>query len=126
MLLCSWASAHLQGEPEVRTVLFASGTVLAYIMSAFIPIAAFPASEAPHWRIGAKLYLAFALVSAVIFVGIHFAFKWEDKKKAKEAVKEESTGEPDNAHSGVKSADSGEIAGTVAGEEALGKFQDKP
>ncbi|EXF80097.1 major facilitator superfamily transporter [Colletotrichum fioriniae PJ7] len=126
MLLCSWASAHLQGEPEVRTVLFASGTILAYIMSAFIPIAAFPASEAPHWRIGAKLYLAFALVSAVIFVGIHFAFKWEDKKKAKEAVKEESTGEPDNAHSGVKSADSGEIAGTVAGEEALGKFQDKP
>ncbi|KAK1446836.1 major facilitator superfamily transporter [Colletotrichum cuscutae] len=126
MLLCSWASAHLQGEPEVRTVLFASGTVLAYIMSAFIPIAAFPASEAPHWRIGAKLYLAFALVSAVIFVGIHFAFKWEEKKKAKEAVKEESTGEPDNAHSGVKSVDIGENDSAVAGNEGFGKFQDKP
>ncbi|KAL2879057.1 hypothetical protein SGCOL_005757 [Colletotrichum sp. CLE4] len=126
MLLCSWASAHLQAEPEVRTVLFASRTVLAYIMSAFIPIAAFPASEAPHWRIGAKLYLAFALVSAFIFVGIHFAFKWEEKKKAREAVKEGVIGEPDNAHSGVKSVDSGDIGSTTAGNEALGKFQDKP
>ncbi|KAI8307048.1 hypothetical protein K4K61_003957 [Colletotrichum sp. SAR11_59] len=102
MLLCSWGSAHLQHEPEVRTVLFASGTVLAYIMSAFIPIAAFPASEAPNWRIGSKLYLAFALVAVVIFIGIHFGFKWEQKKQQKEAVKEELAGEPDDANAGVK------------------------
>ncbi|KAI8183468.1 hypothetical protein K4K52_008689 [Colletotrichum sp. SAR 10_76] len=102
MLLCSWGSAHLQHEPEVRTVLFASGTVLAYIMSAFIPIAAFPASEAPNWRIGSKLYLAFALVAVVIFIGIHFGFKWEEKKQQKEAVKEELAGEPDDANAGVK------------------------
>ncbi|KAF4810021.1 Pantothenate transporter FEN2 [Colletotrichum siamense] len=104
MLLCSWGSAHLQHEPEVRTVLFASGTVLAYIMSAFIPIAAFPASEAPNWRIGSKLYLAFALVAVVIFIGIHFGFKWEEKKQQKEAVKEELAGEPDDANAGVKTA----------------------
>ncbi|KAK7425027.1 hypothetical protein QQZ08_008303, partial [Neonectria magnoliae] len=54
MLLCSWASEHLQDEPQVRTVLFASGTLFAYLLSAFIPIAAYPASEAPNWRIGAK------------------------------------------------------------------------
>ncbi|KAI8280467.1 hypothetical protein K4K60_004891 [Colletotrichum sp. SAR11_57] len=102
MLLCSWGSAHLQHEPEVRTVLFASGTVLAYIMSAFIPIAAFPASEAPNWRIGSKLYLAFALVAVVIFIGIHFGFKWEEKKQQKEAVKEELASEPDDANAGVK------------------------
>ncbi|KAF4844413.1 Pantothenate transporter FEN2 [Colletotrichum siamense] len=102
MLLCSWGSAHLQHEPEVRTVLFASGTVLAYIMSAFIPIAAFPASEAPNWRIGSKLYLAFALVAVVIFIGIHFGFKWEEKKQQKEAVKEDLAGEPDDANTGVK------------------------
>ncbi|KAJ0385398.1 hypothetical protein COL922a_006468 [Colletotrichum nupharicola] len=102
MLLCSWGSAHLQHEPEVRTVLFASGTVLAYIMSAFIPIAAFPASEAPNWRIGSKLYLAFALVAVVIFIGIHFGFKWEEKKQQKEAVKEDMAGEPDDANAGVK------------------------
>ncbi|KAJ5015916.1 hypothetical protein K4K57_012476 [Colletotrichum sp. SAR 10_99] len=104
MLLCSWGSAYLQHEPEVRTVLFASGTVLAYIMSAFIPIAAFPASEAPNWRIGSKLYLAFALVAVVIFIGIHFGFKWEQKKQQKEAVKEELAGEPDDANAGVKTA----------------------
>ncbi|OLN97993.1 Pantothenate transporter FEN2 [Colletotrichum chlorophyti] len=102
MLLCSWASVNLQGEPEVRTVLFASGTILAYLMSAFIPLAAYPASEAPHWRIGSKLYLGFALVAVVIFIGIHFGFKWEEKKKARQAVKE-STGEPDNEDAGVKS-----------------------
>ncbi|KAF6804408.1 major facilitator superfamily transporter [Colletotrichum sojae] len=102
MLLCSWGSAHLQHEPEVRTVLFASGTVLAYILSASIPIAAFPASEAPNWRIGSKLYLGFALVATVVFVGIHFAFRWDDKKKAKAAVKEGVVGEPDNADVGVR------------------------
>ncbi|GJC78489.1 pantothenate transporter FEN2 [Colletotrichum liriopes] len=125
MLLCSWASAHLQGEPQVRTVLFASGTILSYLMSAFIPIAAFPASEAPHWRIGSKLYLGFALVSSLMFIGIHFAFKWEGKRKAKEAVKEGLTGEPDNANAGVKSVVDGPD-GTAAETKSLGKFHDRP
>ncbi|GKT45393.1 pantothenate transporter FEN2 [Colletotrichum spaethianum] len=125
MLLCSWASAHLQGEPQVRTVLFASGTILSYLMSAFIPIAAFPASEAPHWRIGSKLYLGFALVSSVMFVGIHFAFKWEEKRKAKDAVKEGLTGEPDNADAGVKSVIEGPNS-TSAETKTLGKFHDRP
>jgi hypothetical protein len=89
MLLCSWASAHLQGEPEVRTVLFASGTLFAYLMNAFIPIAAFPASEAPNWRIGSKLYLGFAVFSMLLFVGIYFTFKWEEKKRARRVVKDE-------------------------------------
>jgi len=79
MLLCAWATTNLEGEPAVRTVLFASGTILSYIQSAFLPIAAFPASEAPHWRIGAKLYLAFAIVAMFMFIGIHFAFRWEAK-----------------------------------------------
>ena len=96
MLLCSWASAHLQGEPEVRTVLFASGTLFAYLMNAFIPIAAFPAREAPNWRIGSKLYLGFAILSTFIFVDIYFAFRWENKKKARDAIKDGATGEPDD------------------------------
>ncbi|KAK2024917.1 major facilitator superfamily transporter [Colletotrichum zoysiae] len=125
MLLCSWASAHLQGEPQVRTVLFASGTVLSYLMSAFIPIAAFPASEAPHWRIGAKLYLGFALVSSVMFIGIHFALQWEEKRKAKDAVKEASTGEPDNADTGIKSVVEN-CDSTVITKQPMGKFHDRP
>lgn len=83
MLLCAWASAHLQHEPEVRTVLFATGTILSYINNAFIPLAAYPAREAPHWRIGAKLYLGFACVATAMYVGIWFGFRWEEKKKAK-------------------------------------------
>ncbi|KAH8878969.1 major facilitator superfamily transporter [Thozetella sp. PMI_491] len=81
MLLCSWAANHLESEPEVRTVLFASGTLLAYILSAFLPIAAFPASEAPKWRIGAKVYLGFACAAVFVFIGIHFGFKWDAKRK---------------------------------------------
>ncbi|GAA84713.1 major facilitator superfamily transporter [Aspergillus luchuensis IFO 4308] len=83
MLLCAWAAAHLETEPEVRTVLFATGTLFAYLLSAFLPIAAYPASEAPHWRIGAKLYLGLSCLAAVLFVCIHFAFKWEERRKAK-------------------------------------------
>nr|XP_001397386.2 hypothetical protein ANI_1_1378144 [Aspergillus niger CBS 513.88] len=83
MLLCAWASAHLETEPQVRTVLFATGTLFSYLLSAFLPIAAYPASEAPHWRIGAKLYLGLSCLAAVLFVCIHFAFKWEERRKAK-------------------------------------------
>lgn len=86
MLLCSWASQNLEEQPEVRTVMFASGTVVAYILSAFVPLAAYPASEAPNWRIGAKLYLAFAIFAVPVFIALHFGFKWEQGKKAKSAM----------------------------------------
>lgn len=80
MLLLAWASAHLEGEPELRTVLFASGTILSYLQSAFVTLASYPASEAPHWRIGAKLYLGYAVVSLFMFIGIYLALKWETRR----------------------------------------------
>ncbi|KAL1855125.1 hypothetical protein Plec18167_002111 [Paecilomyces lecythidis] len=83
LLLCSWAATHLQDKPEVRTILFASGTLLAYLLSAFVPIAAYPASEAPNWHIGAKVYLGFAVLSTFMFIGISAGFRWQAKKNAK-------------------------------------------
>ncbi|PWY92329.1 MFS general substrate transporter [Aspergillus heteromorphus CBS 117.55] len=84
MLLCAWAAAHLETEPEVRTVLFATGTLFSYLFSAFLPIAAYPASEAPNWHIGAKLYLGLSCLATVLFVSIHFVFKWEEKRKRRQ------------------------------------------
>ncbi|PYH41586.1 MFS general substrate transporter [Aspergillus saccharolyticus JOP 1030-1] len=81
MLLCAWATAHLETEPQVRTVLFATGTLFSYLLSAFLPIAAYPADEAPHWRIGAKLYLALSILAAILFVAIYLAFRWEKRTK---------------------------------------------
>jgi ACS family pantothenate transporter-like MFS transporter len=92
MLLVAWGSAHLQAEPEVRTVLFASGTILSYILSAFAPLGAYPASEAPNWRIGAKLYLGFAVVSMLMFIAIHFLYKWEEAKEKKDEADSNSAG----------------------------------
>ena len=92
MLLCSWAVTHLQDEPQVRTLLFATGTCFAYLMNAFIPIAAFPAREAPNWRIGAKLYLGFSVFSTFLFIGIFFAFRWEEKSNARKPSKDGSNG----------------------------------
>ncbi|EXJ81390.1 hypothetical protein A1O3_07681 [Capronia epimyces CBS 606.96] len=97
MLLLAWASTHLYHEPEVRTILFATGTFFSYILSAFVPIAVYPAKEAPHWHIGAKLYLAFAVFSAVLFVAIWFIFRWDTKRIEKKAIKARTVGEPDNA-----------------------------
>lgn len=85
MLLCAWASTHLQNEPEARTIMFASGTIIAYALNAFVPIAAYPASEAPHWRIGAKLYIGFAVLALFIFIGMHIGFRREEKVKKREA-----------------------------------------
>ncbi|OOQ86717.1 major facilitator superfamily transporter [Penicillium brasilianum] len=89
MLLCAWAAAHLEKEPQVRTVLFATGTLFSYLFSAFLPIAAFPASEAPHWRIGAKVYLGLSLLAATLFISIAVIFKREEKGKRKaESIEE--------------------------------------
>lgn len=95
IILMAWATENLQHEPQVRTMLFASGTVLAYVMSAFIPIAAFPAVDAPHWKIGSKLYLGFTIAATLIFFGIHYRLKWEASRKAKEGAVIEITREPD-------------------------------
>lgn len=86
MLLCSWASDNLQNEPEVRTILFASGTIIFYAFSAFLPIATFPASEAPNWVVGAKVYLGFAVAAVFMFIGINFGFR--QGKKAEEVETE--------------------------------------
>jgi hypothetical protein len=91
MLLCAWAAAHLEREPQVRTVLFATGTLFSYLFSAFLPIAAFPASEAPHWRIGAKVYLGLSLLAASLFISIAVIFRRLEKGKGKaEGAEEES------------------------------------
>ncbi|RAL14865.1 uncharacterized protein BO97DRAFT_432559 [Aspergillus homomorphus CBS 101889] len=74
-LLCAWATAHLRTEPQVRTVLFANDTLFPYLLKGFLPIAAYPAGEAHHWRIGANLYMALSLLTAILFVTIHFVFE---------------------------------------------------
>lgn len=43
--------------------------------------AASPAREAPHWRVGAKVYLGFACVSVPMFLGIWWRFRWEEKRE---------------------------------------------
>lgn len=96
IILMAWATENLQHEPQVRTMLFASGTVLAYVMSAFIPIAAFPAVEAPNWRIGSKLYLGFTIAATLIFFAIHYRLKWEAERKAKEASDDQTPKYPDS------------------------------
>lgn len=96
IILMAWATENLQHEPQVRTMLFASGTVLAYVMSAFIPISAFPAVQAPNWRIGSKLYLGFTIAATLIFFGIHYRLKWEASRKAKNASHNETVKESDN------------------------------
>ncbi|KAF4959213.1 hypothetical protein FSARC_10804 [Fusarium sarcochroum] len=101
MLLCSWASENLAHEPQVRTVLFASGTLFAYILSAFVPLAAYPASEAPHWRIGAKLYMGFAGFALCLYFAIYFGFRWE-KKRAHKAGQLTTNASREDAETQVK------------------------
>lgn len=99
IILMAWATENLQHEPQVRTMLFASGTVVAYVMNAFIPIAAFPAVEAPHWKIGSKLYLGFSAVATLMFFAIHYRLKWESNRKSKDGAVSGVANEPDSKES---------------------------
>ncbi|KAE9984846.1 hypothetical protein EG328_008248 [Venturia inaequalis] len=86
MILCAWASSNLEAEPQVLTILFASGTVLAYLQSAFVPLAAYPASQAPHWKIGAKLYLGFAVGALCLYFAIYFGLQREKRRSSEAKV----------------------------------------
>lgn len=92
----AWATENLQHEPQVRTMIFASGTVLTYVMNAFIPIAAFPAVEAPNWMIGSKLYLGFTIAATLIFLAIHYRFTWEASRKVDAPFDNETANESNN------------------------------
>lgn len=82
-LLIAWASNHLQHEPAARTVMFSLGTAITYVLNMWIPLLAYPASEAPNWKVGASVYLAFQIATTFLFVAIHYLFEWEKKKAVK-------------------------------------------
>jgi uncharacterized membrane protein len=117
IILMAWATENLQQEPQVRTMLFASGTVLAYVMSAFIPIAAFPAVDAPNWKIGSKLYLGFTITAALVFFAIHYRLKWEAGRKANNGVVIEIAHMPNN--DGVRDFGHGDKASAVPERQSL-------
>lgn len=58
-------------------------------------MAAFPAVEAPNWKIGSKLYLGFTVVATLIFFAIHYRLRWEARRKAKQAHHTETIDESD-------------------------------
>lgn len=82
LIICAWGASHLEDQPAARTIFLSFGTTLNYISNMFLPIVAFPAKEAPNWRIGTKLYLGFILGCTVGFIAIHFALRREGKKRA--------------------------------------------
>lgn len=82
LIICAWGASHLEDQPAARTIFLSFGTTLNYISNMFLPIVAFPAKEAPNWKIGTKLYLGFILGCSVGFVAIHFALKREKRKLA--------------------------------------------
>lgn len=114
----AWATENLQHEPQVRTMLFASGTVLAYVMSAFIPIAAFPAVQAPNWKIGSKLYLGFTIAATLIFFAIHYRLKWEAAQKVNYVFHEERVNRPES-NNGGKLIEPGEKRSVVMENQKL-------
>lgn len=85
-MCCAWAANNLHHAPVVRTVLFSSGTVVTYVMNMWLPLVAYPASEAPNWRVGASVYLALQLATTILFIAIYYLFKREDRIAAAKAV----------------------------------------
>lgn len=91
MRICAWATAHLERESKVRTVVFATGTLFSYLFSAFLPIAVFPASEAPHCCIGVTAYLGLSLLTATLFINILVILRWQEKCKRKTEIADEGS-----------------------------------
>ncbi|KAI5481261.1 MFS general substrate transporter [Pseudohyphozyma bogoriensis] len=76
LVLCAWISDVCGGRPELRTVIYASGTCISYILSATYPLKAYPASQAPNWKIGAKMNIGtFAVSIPVILLAVYLSRK---------------------------------------------------
>ncbi len=87
VILCSWAADILTAEPELKTIIFATGTVVSYLLSAFLPLATFPASQTPYYKIGSKLYLAFMIVATGGYFVISYLARKD--KRAQVAAEDE-------------------------------------
>ena len=82
VLLCSWAADILAAEPELKTIIFSTGTVISYLLSAFLPLATFPTAQAPHWKIGSRLYLAFMVVATGGYFAIWYLARRDRRAQA--------------------------------------------
>lgn len=87
-MLCAWAANHLQDEPVVRTVLFSAGTVVTYVINMWLPLLAYPASQAPDWKVGASVYLALQVATTFLFVAIHYLFRRDKHIAAAKSLRE--------------------------------------
>jgi ACS family pantothenate transporter-like MFS transporter len=81
-LLIAWASNHMQHQPVTRVVMFSTGTFITYVLNMWVPILAYPASQAPNWTAGASVYLAFQLFATILFLGIHYGLDMEKRVRA--------------------------------------------
>jgi hypothetical protein len=61
--------------------MFSTGTFITYVLNMWVPLLAYPASQAPHWKAGASVYLAFQLFATVMFIGIHYGLERDKKIK---------------------------------------------
>lgn len=71
-----------------------------------MPLAAYPASQAPGWRIGAKLYLGFAVGALCLYFGIWFGLRWEEGRGGEKRV-----GSEGEEREVVRTRKSGEVVG---------------
>lgn len=81
LLVCAWAATFMNDLPEVRAVMYATGTLISYLNVAFIPLWAYPAKQAPNWHVGAKFYLGSMCVTFVLFLATAYGLRWEQRRK---------------------------------------------
>jgi sugar phosphate permease len=88
LLIATWAGTYLAHLPEVKVVMYATGTTVSYLSVAFIPLWAYPAKEAPNWNVGAKFYLGSMCVVTAVFIATAYGLRWEQRKQLRREGKE--------------------------------------
>jgi len=88
LIVACWAGDFLNHLPEVKAVLFATGTTISYLNVAFIPLWAFPTKQAPNWHVGAKFYLGSMCVTACLFVITAVGLRYEQRRQLRKEGKE--------------------------------------
>ncbi|KAH3674733.1 hypothetical protein WICMUC_003074 [Wickerhamomyces mucosus] len=87
-LLISWFAESFQDEPDLKGINIGTGNTMIYCLTAFLPLGLFPSKEAPHFKYGYKISVAFWVVSASANFLLYFYIRNHKKTQAERSAAE--------------------------------------
>ncbi|KAH3675555.1 hypothetical protein WICMUC_002644 [Wickerhamomyces mucosus] len=93
-LAISWFAETFYDEPDLKGISIGIGNTLVYSFTAFLPLGLFPSEDAPRYRTGYRVSIAFWIISATTnFIFYFYAKNHNRKREERFAAEKQEQGE---------------------------------